>query len=359
MLSRAFSKPRWSPKNGELSHKYSSMVLDQCDIVGLMEGMPLSFCDHDHRRDRSGTCMKCPAKPTLRDVLSSSVGVMGESPLAMTEKVVMYRGKRVYAVKRFRKVSLGKMEFGRRVERVAGMSRRCEYLVPLTAYLYAKRMKFVLTDYYPMGSLADLLAGGRALGHTALDWNQRLQIILHIARAIAFIHSQSPPVSHDTNKYMQMNVHGNVKSSNVMINVDFSARLSDYGFVQLVDPVEDCDTWQMKPPPPPPSPSSSSPSESFFSEKLCQKSDVYNFGIIILDTLGGPRAVGLKRCILENKEAIRDRKADFFEFSVRGKEKKQAFNVLEIGLACLDSTPEARPSIEQILHNILEVSEKA
>ena len=137
------------------------MELDQFGIGGVMEDMPLSFCNrnHDHDGGRIGRCKKCPSHPTVREVLGSSVGVMGESPMAMTEKVVLSTGKRVYGVKRFRKVGIGKMEFVRRVERVARVSGNCEYLVPLSAYLYAKRMKFVVSDYYPMGSLADLLAG--------------------------------------------------------------------------------------------------------------------------------------------------------------------------------------------------------
>lgn len=91
-------------------------------------------------------------------MLRASVGVLGESKIGMTEKVVLLGGK-MCVLKRFRKPSVGKVGFGKRVERFAHVSGKCNKLVPFRAYLYAKRIKFVLCDYYPMGSLADLLAG--------------------------------------------------------------------------------------------------------------------------------------------------------------------------------------------------------
>lgn len=145
MLSRAFTKRRRSIKDGEHT-KFSRSIHEYDDyIVGFTYDLPLISCEN------RGVQM------TMKEVLRSSVGVMGESSLGMTEKVVLLNGE-MFAVKRFRKLIVGRSEFGRRVEKLAQLSRKCEYLVPITAYLYAKRIKFILCDYYPMGSLADLLA---------------------------------------------------------------------------------------------------------------------------------------------------------------------------------------------------------
>ncbi|KAL5747659.1 hypothetical protein ACOSQ2_024956 [Xanthoceras sorbifolium] len=337
MLSRAFTKPRRSIKDGgggEQSKSGGSIHEYEDMVVGFTDDLPLVSCTHG-----SGGGVQM----TMKEVLRSSVGVMGESRLGMTEKVVLSKGQ-MFAVKRFRKVIVGKSDFGRRVERLAQVSRKCEYLVPITAYLYAKRIKFVLCHYYPMGTLAELLAGGRKHGHTALNWNQRLNIIVHIAQAIGFIHTESTPPKDRSN--MQMNVHGNIKSSNVMLNVDFSASLSDYGFAQLAENVEVFDfTWQQKPPP-------QQPMENIYiyREELCQKSDIYNFGIILFDILGGSwLSTSSRKCILEKKEEIRDGKIEFFEFFVEGKERKRALEILDMALACTNRLAEARPSIDQIL----------
>lgn len=66
-----------------------------------------------------------------------------------------------------------------------------------------------------------------------------------------------------------------------MITVNFTARLSDYGLAQLAGELEEVsDTRQRRPPPSP---------ESLYTIKLSQKSDILNFGILLLDMLAGPR----------------------------------------------------------------------
>lgn len=148
MLSRAYTKSRKSVKEGEQSKSGSILEYEEY-TVGFIGDLPLISCG-------SGTNRGVPM--TMKEVLRSSVGVMGESSLGLTDKVVLLKGD-MFAVKRFRKLIVRRSEFGKRVERLAYFSTRCEYLVPIAAYLYAKRIKFVLCDYYPMGSLADLLAG--------------------------------------------------------------------------------------------------------------------------------------------------------------------------------------------------------
>ncbi|KAF5730069.1 hypothetical protein HS088_TW20G00439 [Tripterygium wilfordii] len=331
MLTRAFTKPRKSnTKDGDQNGSRSGSLNEYYDddfIVGVMDDRPLIFCGENIGG----------SKLSLKEVLRASVGVMGESRLGMTEKVVLLNAK-VYAVKRFKKASVGRSEFGRRVDRLAQVSSKSEYLVPITAYLYSKRIKIVVSDYYPMGSLADLLSGGREHDHTALDWNQRLMIALDIAKAIAFIHTQSPR----RGKNMHMNVHGDIKSSNVMINIDFTARLLGYGFTQIAERIEVSDTWQHEPPP-------LTTNDSLYCENLCQKCDIYNFGILLMDMLGGSGDDDFQNWTQEKKQDIKDGDVEFFEFIMEGKERKQALMVLDIALACINKSADDRPSIEQIL----------
>ncbi|XP_019070738.1 probable inactive receptor kinase At5g58300 [Solanum lycopersicum] len=299
-------------------------------IIGFKQDVPLVFFDENNDPNRNhgkAVTRTCEPRLTLKEVLRASGGVMGESHLGMTEKIVLLKGK-ICALKRFRKVILKKNEFGRKIEKFARVSRDCKQLVPITAYLYSKRIKFVVCDYYPMGSLADLLAGARNLGQTALEWKQRLKIIVCIAHGIAFIHSQDPPKDQ---KDIQLNVHGNVKASNVMINIDFTACLSDYGFMQLAERTEFSDTWQKNPPP--------LDDQYAYCEMLSQKNDVYNFGIILLDILGRKLWM-MKLEEMGNGE---------FEFFVQGKERKQVLNVLNIALKCINNDLEARPTMEQIV----------
>lgn len=175
-----------------------------------------------------------------------------------------------------------------------------------------------------------------------MNWNERVIIIESIARAIGFIHGQSPA----TVKNMKMNVHGNIKSSNVMINIDLTARLSGYGFVQLADCVEDYDTK-----------GKGATSHNVYCENLSQKSDVFNFGMVLLDMLAGVQDLSYKDCIVKLEDSVKQGDIPFSEFHMKGKERKQALKVLEIALACTSSLPETRPSIHQILFDLTQLSQ--
>nr|XP_043638579.1 probable inactive receptor kinase At2g26730 [Erigeron canadensis] len=275
---------------------------------------------------------------TMKDVMRASVGVMGESALGVTEKVVFLDGK-CHVLKRFRTVCVQRKVFAQRIARLASLCEQCAYLVPLNAYLYSKRFKFVVCDYYPMGSLHDLLLGPRKLGHTPLTWNERFKIIFQIARAIAFIHSQ-PRQDKDL---MVINIHGNLKTSNIMIDIDFSIRIANYGFTQLATEICDVDKQKAQSPPSP------LPPENNIDKLLSQKSDIYHFGMMLLDILGGPNALISTQRVFERKEDILSNKFEFFEFPYEGTDKMQIFKVFDIAMACVHRLPQVRPTIENIL----------
>ncbi|KAL5989283.1 hypothetical protein ACLOJK_010173 [Asimina triloba] len=337
MLTRAFHGRKKSPRarddgGGSLGGSQQMDEEEEEALFGHLSDLPLTFCGGAQHFRALG----------LKEVLQSSVQVLGESGLGISEKVVLWDGA-VFASKRFRKVSVGRTEFRRRMERLARISADCQHLVPLRAYVYAKRIKVVLCSYYPMGSLADLLSGARELGHTHLAWPTRLQIILHVARAIAFIHSQPPP-QHD--KHLQLNVHGNIKASNVFVKIDFSACLSNYGFHHLGERPKVQEITDLA-------------GKMLTRCDLTQKCDILSFGKMVLDILGGPTAPFQKNYISERKEDIREGKISFFEFPAEGEAKSQAFKVLDIALACTHASPETRPTIEQILDNLREMARGA
>ncbi|KAG9448327.1 hypothetical protein H6P81_014455 [Aristolochia fimbriata] len=273
----------------------------------------------------------------LREVLTSSLQLLGESFMGISEKVVLVDGL-VFCVKRFRRVLVRKSQYGKSLERFAHVASGCKYLVPLHGYIYTKRIKLVLCEYYAMGSLADLLAGARDQGHTSLNWETRLRIMVDVAKAISFIHNQKPSY----HRYLAMNVHGNVKASNVFVKTDFSACLSDYGFVQLAQRTDHTCY----------SPSRRLPEVTNFEGGVAAESDVYNFGVMVLDMLGGPTAPLQIDSISQRIEEIKEGRLKFFEFDHVGWERKQAVVVLEVALASARRSPDKRPSIDQTLSKL-------
>lgn len=93
-------------------------------------------------------------------------------------------------------------------------------IVSLLGYSVEKSKRLVVYEYMPNRSLQESLFSETNLG---LNWGRRFDIILDVAKALAFLHLEcNPPV-----------VHGDVKPSNVLLDSEFRAKLSDFGLSRL------------------------------------------------------------------------------------------------------------------------------
>ncbi|KAL5705896.1 non-specific serine/threonine protein kinase [Ranunculus cassubicifolius] len=131
--------------------------------------------------------------------------------------------------------------------------------------------KLIVVEYMENGSLFDLL-------HTnprPPNWAKRVRFALQIARAVETLHSSSPSV-----------IHRDIKSSNVLIDGDWNARLGDFGLA-LRGRVED---GRMKCTPPAGTLGYLDPSY-IAPENLSAKNDVFSFGILLLEIISGRNAI--------------------------------------------------------------------
>lgn len=131
--------------------------------------------------------------------------------------------------------------------------------------------KLIVVEYMPNGSLHDLL-------HSPVrppGWTRRVRFALQIAKAVQTLHSSNPPV-----------IHRDIKSSNVLIDVDGDARLGDFGLA-LRGHVEDV---RVKCTPPAGTLGYLDPCY-LAPEDLSAKSDVFSFGILLLEIISGRNAI--------------------------------------------------------------------
>lgn len=140
-------------------------------------------------------------------------------------------------------------------------------MVELKAYYFAKYEKLLVYDYMPNANLFWLLHGNRGPGRTPLDWTTRLKIATGAAQGLAFIHTSC--------KSLRL-VHGNIKSTNILIDKDGNARVSDFGLSVLASPSSIPKSNGYRAPEPP-----------VDARKLTQKCDVYSFGVLLLELLTG------------------------------------------------------------------------
>nr|CAB3453270.1 unnamed protein product [Digitaria exilis] len=152
-------------------------------------------------------------------------------------------------------------------------------LVTLIGYCADGKHRFVVYEFMPKGNLQDILNG---IGEVKMDWPLRLRIALGAARALAYLHSSTAvgvPV-----------VHRDFKSSNILLTEHFEAKISDFGLAKLMQQDQDLHTTTrvlgtfgyFDP-------------EYALTGKLTLQSDVYAFGVVLLELLTGRRAIDLSQ----------------------------------------------------------------
>lgn len=148
-------------------------------------------------------------------------------------------------------------------------------------------------------------------------------------------------------------MHGNIKSTNILIDKDGNARVSDFGLSVFA-------------PAPTKSNGYRAPEASSDGRKLTQKSDVYSFGVLLLELLTGkcpsttdsnepPGFVDLPRWV---QSVVREEwTAEVFDLELmRYKDiEEEMVGLLQIGMACAQASPDQRPHLNQVVKMIDEL----
>lgn len=159
----------------------------------------------------------------LTDLMKAAAEVIGSGGLGSAYKAMMANGVAV-VVKRARDMNRAtKDAFEAEMKRIGAM--RHANLLPPLAYHYRKDEKLLVYEYIPKGSLLYVLHGDRGVDYAALDWPMRLKVAVGVARGTAFLHTELAG-----NEVP----HGNLKSANVLLALDFEPLLVDFSFSGLI-----------------------------------------------------------------------------------------------------------------------------
>ncbi|GMQ02935.1 hypothetical protein CsSME_00048946 [Camellia sinensis var. sinensis] len=124
----------------------------------------------------------------------------------------------------------------------------------------------------PNGSLETQLHGPSR--GSALTWHLRMKIALDIARGLEYLHEHcNPPV-----------IHRDLKSSNILLDSDFNAKLSDFGLA-VTDGTQNKNNIKLS------GTLGYVAPEYLLDGKLTDKSDVYAYGVVLLELLLGRKPV--------------------------------------------------------------------
>ncbi|XP_042373317.1 receptor-like serine/threonine-protein kinase SD1-8 [Zingiber officinale] len=195
---------------------------------------------------------------------------LGEGGFGPVYKGRLSEGQEI-AVKRLSKTSSqGVNEFKNEVQLIAKLQHRS--LVRLLGCCVEAGERMLIYEYLSNGSLDTFLFDEVKSGQ--LDWKLRYNIIVGIARGLLYLH-------HDSRFII---IHRDLKASNILLDQDMNPKISDFGMARILDGDENAaktkrivGTYGYMPP------------EYIKNGRFSIKSDIFSFGVLILEIISGKR----------------------------------------------------------------------
>ncbi|XP_055822536.1 G-type lectin S-receptor-like serine/threonine-protein kinase At4g03230 [Solanum dulcamara] len=268
----------------------------------------------------------------------SNANKLGQGGFGPVYKGIFPGGKEI-AVKALSSHSgQGIDEFKNEVTLIAKLQHR--NLVRLLGYCINATEQILLYEYMPNKSLDTFIFDGTLC--QLLDWKKRYDIILGIARGLSYLH-------HDSRLRI---IHRDLKSSNILLDEEMNPKISDFGLARIVEgKVTEANTKKvvgtygyMSP-------------EYALDGLFSIKSDVFSFGVVVLEIISGRRNTGF----YQSEEALNllgyawklwTEKAEIqlIEKSLlESCNRSEAIKCINVALLCVQEDPSHRPNMSDVI----------
>ncbi|XP_047334520.1 probable receptor-like protein kinase At2g42960 [Impatiens glandulifera] len=374
---------KWSERNSDkmlVHHLLKSKSIDGADNVSQCSSVyhqERGFSGEDGGGGGSGTIMKQSSSQsyghsmpspliglpefsqlgwghwfTLRDLQLatdrfSAKNVIGEGGYGVVYSGRLINGTEVAVKKILNNMGQAEKEFRVEVEAIGHV--RHKNLVRLLGYCIEGVHRMLVYEYVNNGNLEQWLHGDMKQ-YGLLTWESRMKVLLGTAKALSYLHEAIEPKV----------VHRDIKSSNILIDHEFNAKVSDFGLAKLLGSGEShvntrvMGTFGYVAP------------EYANSGMLNEKSDVYSFGVLLLETVTGRDPVDYSRPANEVnlvewlKMMVGNRRAEeVVDMSLEVKPSTRALKrALLVAIRCVDPDSEKRPKMSQTVR-MLESDEFA
>ncbi|XP_057861604.2 probable LRR receptor-like serine/threonine-protein kinase At4g29180 [Cryptomeria japonica] len=219
-------------------------------------------------------------------------------------------------------------------------------LVSLLGYCNESRALMLVYEYMLGGSLKDHLYGTSAEQYPNLDWKNRLNIALDAARGLEYLHVSCTPKI----------IHRDIKTANILLDDKLNGKLADFGLSRVtIDGEASHVTTTVK------GTVGYLDPEYFKTYMLTDKTDIYSFGVILLEIICGRAPVDAKVSsdeinlvrwvtpVLEMAEyperiveIVDKRLVDDYSL-------KSIAHVAKLAIRCVGDKPSSRPSASEVL----------
>ncbi|XP_024989958.1 probable serine/threonine-protein kinase PIX13 [Cynara cardunculus var. scolymus] len=219
-------------------------------------------------------------------------------------------------------------------------------LVKLLGYCWENKEFLLVYEYMQKGSLENHLF---KKGTETLSWDTRIKIAIGAAHGLAFLHTTENKV-----------IYRDFKSSNILLDADFNAKLSDFGLAKLgpINGESHVSTMVM-------GTYGYAAPEYMITGHLYVKSDVYSFGVVMLEMITGLRVLDPNRPGSQQNlvDWARPFLADTKKLRrIMDPRMEQVYPstcaIKAAGLIrhCLDPNPNNRPSMEEVVASLEEMN---
>ncbi|CDY20615.1 BnaC08g14430D [Brassica napus] len=271
--------------------------------------------------------------------------VIGEGGFGYVYKGIICDGKSI-AIKQLKSISAeGYREFKAEVEIISRVHHR--HLVSLVGYCISEQHRFLIYEFVPNNTLDHHLHGKDL---PVLEWTKRVKIAVGAAKGLAYLHDDCHPKI----------IHRDIKSSNILLDNEFEAQaislqVADFGLARLNDTAQShistrvMGTFGYLAP------------EYASSGKLTDRSDVFSFGVVLLELITGRKPVDTSQPLGEESlvewarprfiEAIE--KGDISEVVDPRLEKHyiegEVYRMIETAASCVRHSALKRPRMVQVV----------
>ncbi|KAK8633683.1 hypothetical protein V6N13_014522 [Hibiscus sabdariffa] len=274
----------------------------------------------------------------------SEANVIGNGESSVVYKGVLVDGT-VAAVKRLhRDRKQGERAFRMEVDLLSRLN--SPYLVELLGYCADQHHRLLVFEFMPNGTLQQHLHHPGS-EYRPLDWGSRLRIALDCARALEFLHEHATPTV----------IHRDFKCTNVLLGQHLRAKVSGFGLATMgSDRTNGQISTRV-----PRSPGFIAP-EYASTGKLTTKSDVYSYGVVLLQLLTGRVPVDIKRPPGEHvlvswalpRLTNRDKVEEMVDPAIQGQySKKDLIQVAAIAAMCVQPEADYRPLMVDVVQSLI------
>ncbi|KAL1830551.1 hypothetical protein ACET3Z_000202 [Daucus carota] len=297
----------------------------------------------DNRGDILGvTKLQGPTIYRYKDLKSATKNFSEECKIGEGGFGDVYKGiisnENIVAVKKLEvRTSKEKADFESEVRLIANVHHR--NIIRLLGCSGKGPVQILVYEYMENGSLDTFLYGNK---RGTLSWKQRIDIILGIARGLAYLHEQ----------FHVCIIHRDVKSSNILLDDDFQPKIADFGLARLLPTDQSHLTTRFA------GTLGYTAPEYAINGHLSEKVDTYGFGVVVLEVLSGQNCNKMKNELLTQSlleyawksynngthEDLIDETIDSGEYNVENAKK-----MIEIALQCTQSPVSLRPTMSEVV----------